>query len=334
MTDWRLRVLGLLGATLALAVPASASGAVTIGNNLTSDVDARVGCAGSACTVTAAALPASATAAGGLVSPIDGVVVRWRIKVGLAPDITPVALRIIRRPRLPFSAAATGGGTGPTVPNPVANQISTFDVRLPIFTGNSVGIDCCADPGLLSAFQITSGAILDGWNPPLVDNAPPRAPMTSNNYELLVNADVEPDCDSDGFGDETQDINLSSCGPGTGGGTGPGTGPAPTLPSGAPATCKGKPATILGTDRNDVRTGSQGQDVIVALGGNDTLSGLADNDVICGGSGKDTVKGGGGQDTLLGQKGKDKLRGGGGADLCNGGKGKDTASKCEVEKSI
>jgi hypothetical protein len=34
MVDWRLRVLGLLAATLALAVPASASGAVTIGSNL------------------------------------------------------------------------------------------------------------------------------------------------------------------------------------------------------------------------------------------------------------------------------------------------------------
>jgi hypothetical protein len=33
MVDWRLRVLGLLAATFALAVPASASGAATIGSN-------------------------------------------------------------------------------------------------------------------------------------------------------------------------------------------------------------------------------------------------------------------------------------------------------------
>jgi hypothetical protein len=33
MVDWRLRVLGLLAATLALSIPASASGAATIGSN-------------------------------------------------------------------------------------------------------------------------------------------------------------------------------------------------------------------------------------------------------------------------------------------------------------
>ena len=99
-------------------------------------------------------------------------------------------------------------------------------------------------------------------------------------------------------------------------------------------TCKGKPATIVATNGNDVRSGTPGKDVIVGLGGNDKLSGLAGNDLICGGSGKDTLKGGKGKDSLLGQKGKDTLKGGGGKDLCKGGKGKDTASKCEVEKSI
>jgi RTX calcium-binding nonapeptide repeat (4 copies) len=91
------------------------------------------------------------------------------------------------------------------------------------------------------------------------------------------------------------------------------------------ATCKGKTATIVGTDGSDVRKGTSGKDVIVGLGGNDRLSGLAGNDLICGGAGKDTLKGGKGKDKLLGQKGKD---------TCKGGKGNDTASACEVEKSI
>ena len=135
-----------------------------------------------------------------------------------------------------------------------------------------------------------------------------------------VAATVEPDCDKDGLGDETQDTNLSTC--------------ATIAPGTATTTCRGLPATIVGTGGNDVRTASQGQDVIAGLGGNDTLSGLAGNDVICGGPGKDTLKGGKGKDTLLGQKGKDTLKGAGGKDLCKGGKGADTASKCEVEKSI
>ncbi len=109
--------------------------------------------------------------------------------------------------------------------------------------------------------------------------------------------------------------------------------PPAVLPS-EPPICKGKQATIVGTDGPDQTAGTAATDVIAALGGNDTVTALARKDVVCGGPGKDTLKGGGGKDTLLGQGGKDTLKGGGGADLCKGGKGKDTASKCEVEKSI
>ena len=57
----------------------------------------------------------------------------------------------------------------------------------------------------------------------------------------------------------------------------------PPPPGTAPPTCKGIPATIIGTDGSDVRSGTPGRDVIVGLGGNDKLSGLAGNDLICGG---------------------------------------------------
>ena len=107
-----------------------------------------------------------------------------------------------------------------------------------------------------------------------------------------------------------------------------------TGPEAPAATCKGKPATIVGTDGNDVRKGTTGQDVIVGLGGNDRLSGLGGNDLICGGSGNDNLSGGKGNDKLYGQKGKDKLRGKAGKDLCVGGPGKDTAKGCEKTKSI
>ncbi len=49
-------------------------------------------------------------------------------------------------------------------------------------------------------------------------------------------------------------------------------------------TCRGQPATIVGTNSSDVRKGTPGKDVIVGLGGNDKLSGLAANDLICGGA--------------------------------------------------
>jgi hypothetical protein len=88
-------------------------------------------------------------------------------------------------------------------------------------------------------------------------------------------------------------------------------------------TCKGQPATIVGTNGRDVRKGTSGKDVMVGLGGNDKLSGLAGNDLICGGAGKDTLKGGKGNDKLFGEAGKDTLKGGPGKDKLKGGAGKD-----------
>jgi glucose/arabinose dehydrogenase len=140
--------------------------------------------------------------------------------------------------------------------------------------------------------------------------------------------------------------------------------PPPTSaigPAVTPPTCRGIPATMVGTPGDDVRTGTPGRDVMLGLEGNDKLLGLGGNDVICGAKGNDTLRGGPGNDKLVGQKGNDnllgnqgkdklsgkkgndrlkgaggsdKLNGGGGNDICIGGKAHDSASKCEVETSI
>ena len=119
---------------------------------------------------------------------------------------------------------------------------------------------------------------------------------------------------------------------------------SPSVPSAnLTGTCKGLPATIVGTSGSDALSGTPAMDVIAGLGGNDTLSGLAGNDLICGNKGKDTLKGGPGNDflngqkgndKLFGQKGKDILNGKTGKDLCVGGPGNDHGMGCDVEKSI
>ncbi len=88
--------------------------------------------------------------------------------------------------------------------------------------------------------------------------------------------------------------------------------------------CNGLPATIIGTNGNDVINGTPGNDVIWAGPGNDTVNGLGGNDVICGGPGNDTLKGGSGHDVLLGEAGNDKLNGGAGNDKIWGHAGNDT----------
>jgi hypothetical protein len=318
--------LGVSLAAMTLAGASQAGAAVTIGSNLGRQPDVDTSFIGSRTTASNLSLAPDRQAPGGLTSPVNGAVVRWRIRVGGSTEVTN--FRIIR----PLGGGLfTGAGTSAQVTPPI-NATTAYDVQLPIQSGDYIGLDCCYPSGAQFFVSDPGGAtIRNDWQPSLADGGPGRAPGSfPAPFEIALNAVVEPDCDNDSLGDETQDTDLSSCGPGPG----PSPGPAPTLPTGAPATCKGISATIVGTEGNDVRTGSQGQDVIVGLGGNDTLSGLAGNDVICGGPGKDVLKGGKGKDSLIGQKGKDALKGGGGKDLCKGGKGKDTAFKCEVEKSI
>ena len=194
------RVKPALGIAVALgvALPAPASGVMTIGSNLAGDPGISFGCPPNTCTFAHQALPSASTAPGGVLAPSDGVVVRWRIKVG---DLTgPAALRVTRPGN---SDARAGVATGPTV-TPASNSISAFDVRLPIEAGDALGVDCCS-VSRLHAGVATPGASVLTWNPPLQDNDAARLGDPFNNLELLINADIEPDADTDGYGDETQD---------------------------------------------------------------------------------------------------------------------------------
>lgn len=87
--------------------------------------------------------------------------------------------------------------------------------------------------------------------------------------------------------------------------------------------CYGKPATIVGTDGNDVLFGTHEADVIVAGAGSDIVFGLGGDDVVCGGDGKDWVFGGPGNDVVLGGADDDALYGGLGDDTLIGGGGQD-----------
>jgi sugar lactone lactonase YvrE len=82
----------------------------------------------------------------------------------------------------------------------------------------------------------------------------------------------------------------------------------------APPTCRGKPATIVGSDGTDRLVGSRFADVIAGLGA------------------KDRIKGGAGKDRICGGTGRDRISGGSGRDRCSGGKGADTGKSCERGK--
>ncbi len=85
----------------------------------------------------------------------------------------------------------------------------------------------------------------------------------------------------------------------------------------------GPACTIVGTNDPDILIGTDGDDVICALGGADTIDGGGGNDVILGGDGPDVIDGGDGNDTIDGGDGPDILIGGAGNDLIAGGDGPD-----------
>jgi len=79
-------------------------------------------------------------------------------------------------------------------------------------------------------------------------------------------------------------------------------------------TCRGRRATIVGTEGPDTLRGTNGNDVIVAFEGADRIATGNGDDVVCAGVGDDTVDTGNGDDDLRGGPGEDALDGGNGRD--------------------
>lgn len=98
-------------------------------------------------------------------------------------------------------------------------------------------------------------------------------------------------------------------------------GVAAAATNGPVPTCHGKPATIVGTEGNDVIQGTEGRDVIWGGGGDDTIDGGLGSDVICGGPGNDVIHGGRGNDLVDGGPGEDRVMGDLGDDRVLGGPG-------------
>jgi hypothetical protein len=186
------------GGLVVLAIPGSASAATTIGSDLSSAPTGVVTCL-ETCTVAQRSLPGRQVTA-----PFDGVIVRWRIRVGTAgsepgPDV--VRFRVIRG----TGTASTGVASQEEV-LPESAGTHPFEARIPVSTGDYIGVDCCGpawagramyrDPGVAVTFDWWFSALGDGET---------REPDDFVDRELMLNADIEPDADADGFGDETQD---------------------------------------------------------------------------------------------------------------------------------
>jgi Ca2+-binding RTX toxin-like protein len=80
---------------------------------------------------------------------------------------------------------------------------------------------------------------------------------------------------------------------------------------------------VIGTQFDDMIWGTDGANVIIALGGDDHVWARGGDDIVYGGNGDDKVWGDGGNDTLMGDAGNDDLFGDAGNDKIWGGDGND-----------
>ena len=190
---------------LALVLAAPSGAATTIGADLTTPATETNSCSNGSgdlfgCTRFNSVVPGRT-----ITSPIDGVVVRWRIHPGDGSEAQNVRLRIVR---------PAGGGTyesgGASTAQPLSTTtvLQVFPTQLPIRTGDHIGLDQGNGSSLdASIRRVVPGATYPNFNPRLPDSGAftPFVGPSGANAELVLNADIEADADRDGFGDETQD---------------------------------------------------------------------------------------------------------------------------------
>jgi hypothetical protein len=198
-------LLGVAGLGL-LVAPAQAS--TLVGSPLTGTIGSGSRDCTPACTDINTVLPDSGA---NLTSPFDGVIVRWRM-IGNS-GATSFRLRIVH----PEGGGQFTGVGASSEEVPMGVGPTTFPTRLPIAAGDMLGINIHGGVSWSGNAVGVTGAEFVSVQPTLTDGPPPQMPnFTVNDLESGVNADVEPDADGDGFGDETQDgcpTNASSQAP-------------------------------------------------------------------------------------------------------------------------
>ena len=133
-------------------------------------------------------------------APVSGVITSVRYRSS-TPDVA--TLRLARRDA---SGNATGVGTGPTVTLVGSGNAEPVPAQLRVRAGDYLAGD--GTQGSSVNCTAAAGGLVHVFLPPLVNGAAVRAPNgTRPNCELLVQATVERDIDSDGRGDETQDLD-------------------------------------------------------------------------------------------------------------------------------
>ncbi|MGH2906474.1 MAG: hypothetical protein ACRDKI_06850 [Solirubrobacterales bacterium] len=136
--------------------------------------------------------------------PAGGVIVRWRMLTGepFFAWSNSYQLRVVRP--LANGDIRLSGTSAPLQRSPGTTPMIGADTRIPVAAGDAIGLQSANDQNLPFS-NVAGGGVADEVQTKGPDGTTATPLGTTTNEDVLVNADVEPDADADGYGDETQD---------------------------------------------------------------------------------------------------------------------------------
>jgi hypothetical protein len=193
----RLRLASALAVLTVALATSSAEAATEIGR-----ADGGIGiCSGGGTYVqanTGAATPSYAVPAGG------GVIVAWKVEATVVDEV--VKLKVFRPTPMTDVFTVVGESEAFGLPGPGIQQ---FPAQIPVAAGDRIGFTTGAT-GFTGCILFTTDPAdvrrLGGGDPPVGSQFMTGSAVPEQT--LNIAATVEPDCDSDGLGDETQDPSL------------------------------------------------------------------------------------------------------------------------------
>jgi PASTA domain len=195
-------LLVLLGLALAASC-SSAAASVTIGQT---GSDPFTGCLG---VVTYDIAQPTVSAGTSYVAPETGVITSWSHMARDEPN-QEVTMKIWRR-----VSGTTYKAVGHDGPRPLApGVLNSFEgIHVPVLAGDVLGLNVSAGAYTACFFPASEDSVLiSGGNAADGEEATFSA---APGFRANISAVIEPDCDHDGLGDETQDSETSSCHPPT-----------------------------------------------------------------------------------------------------------------------
>jgi hypothetical protein len=216
-----------VAAVALMVAPSGASAATTIGQTFDpySLVSEGVECP-SDFTRLQSVSPGAAYAA-----PSAGVITRWSFEADPVTTSGNIKFKVARpAPGADFTGDADFTVIGESeFVMPALGELNTYPIRIPVQAGDVIGTytattEPCARQQLGYALHFKEDDVLPGSTTTFM-----RDPAN----QVDVSAILEPDCDNDGLGDETQDTNLSTC-----------AGPAGPAPGGLPARASRRPSSV------------------------------------------------------------------------------------------